>query len=194
MSPIKLTKLAPRERAGLGVAGVFILLMLAKLVVLQPAMLKIKNIDRDIAFTENELRFCKTIVASNYVAEVERIYNNVKQHMPDVQSPSTILNEMQDEIDTLANRNGISIQNMKSGETRVSEYYHEFVVRAEVVGTMQQLITFCHQLHRSPRSTQLLRIRELSVAPKKKAGQVTGAMLITRIAIPMDAEPEEKQE
>ena len=182
MSALAISKLSGRERLGLILAALFVSVFVVKFAVMKPIGEMISDLDQRIADTEQTIEYQQIVTDPARKQQVQDAYDTLRQHLLEPASSAEIVNEMQGEIERLAEIAAVLLPSSAPVELPEKPFYKEYAVQIEVEATMENLMTFLYELQKSP---QLLRAESFSITPKKKGSanlvRVRASFLITRI-------------
>ncbi|MCX5678722.1 MAG: type 4a pilus biogenesis protein PilO [Candidatus Omnitrophica bacterium] len=173
-------KLSKKEKIGLMAAIVVIALMLIDRLVISPIGNRIQRIDQEIKFSEKKLS--RDLRNMNNKDIIEREYKKYKNYVKkssvsDEEDVANILGE----IEGLARSSSVSLVDIKPQAPKRADFYKEYAIEVEVEGSMEQVITFLHDLNSS---AQLLRAVKLRIGLKdKELSAIKASLLVTKISI-----------
>jgi Tfp pilus assembly protein PilO len=173
-------KLSKKEKIGLIAAVIAIAIMLIDRLVISPISNRIQRIDQEIKFSENKLsRDLRNINNKELIeSEYKKYRGYVKRtSASDEEDVANILGE----IEGLARSSGVSLVDIKPQAPKQADFYKEYPIEVEVEGSMEQIVTFLHDLNNS---TQLLRAVKLRIGLKDRESSIIKAsLLVTKISI-----------
>lgn len=175
-----LHKLSNKEKIGLIAAIVVIALTIIDRLVISPIGDRARRLNQEIKFSETKLsRDLRNINNKGLIeSEYKKYKNYVKRtSASDEEDVANILGE----IEGLARSSGVSLVDIKPQVPKKSDFYKEYVVEVEVEGSMEQVVTFLHDLNNS---IQLLRAVKFRIGLKDRESSVIKASLqVTKISI-----------
>jgi Tfp pilus assembly protein PilO len=173
-------KLSKKERVGILAALAVIMVVLVDKLVISPVGDKVQRINQEIKFSEKKLsRDLRNINNKDAIESEYRKYKNYvkKSSASDEEDVANILGE----IEGLARSAGVNLVDIKPQATKQADFYKEYAIAVEVEGTMEQVITFLHNLNSS---TQLLRAVKLRIGLKdKESSLIKASLLVTKISV-----------
>jgi len=180
MISLRLDRLGPRERLGLGVLLVVLVVLLLDRLVCQPVVRRLREIDAEIETTEKRLAY--NLSARNTRGEVEAAYRRavgwVGRASP---APAEEIDRIKGVIDECARRAGVLLVSMEHRDPRETEFYREYAVD---IGRFEcgtpALLRFLHELAAVP---GMLRVTRLNLSPGGDEAPVRGAMSVSRVAL-----------
>ena len=178
---IDIEKLSSREKALL-VAGVCVVLILfcEKLVVTR-VRIRLQDMGRQIKTAESEIRGNDRILQMR--DEVDADYAKFSAYVMEVPEGRNPVDEMFTRIDEIASFSNIRVVGeMKEMAKESGDFFAEYSVKIDVVGTMADMIRFLHRLEISP---ELLRVKKLDLAPAggEKSIEKKATLTISRIVL-----------
>jgi len=173
-------KLSKKERIGLVVALVIIIVVLVDKLVISPVGEKFRRIDQEIDFSEKKLsRDLRNINNKDLIESEYKKYKDFvkKSSSSDEEDVANILAE----IESLARSTGVNLVDIKPQATKRTDFYKEYAIAVEVEASMEQVITFLYNLNNSE---QLLRAVKLRIGLKSKESSLMKAsLLVTKISV-----------
>ncbi len=173
-------KLSKKERVGLVAALVVIIVVLVDKLVISPVGEKVHRINQEIDFSEKKLsRDLRNINNKGLIESEYKKYKNYvkKSFASDEEDVANILAE----IEGLARSAGVSLVDIKPQAAKQTDFCKEYAIAVEVEGSMEQVITFLHNLNSS---AQLLRAVKLRIGLKdRESSAVKSSMLVTKISV-----------
>ncbi|MFH1189731.1 MAG: type 4a pilus biogenesis protein PilO [Candidatus Omnitrophota bacterium] len=173
-------KLSKKERVGLLAALAVIMVVLVDKLVISPVGDKVLHISQEIKFSEKKLsRDLRNINNKDLIESEYKKYKNYvkKSSASDEEDVANILGE----IEGLARSAAVNLIDIKPQATKQADFYKEYAIAVEVEGSMEQVITFLHNLNGS---TQLLRAVKLRIGLKEKdASIIKASLLVTKISV-----------
>ena len=173
-------KLSKKERIGLVAALIVIMVVLVDKLVISPFGEKVHRINQEIDFSEKKLsRDLRNINNKDIIESEYKKYKNYvkKSSASDEEDVANILAE----IEALARSTGVNLVDIKPQATKQADFYKEYAIAVEVEGSMEQVITFLHNLNNS---TQLLRSVKLRIGLKsKESSLIKASLMVTKISV-----------
>lgn len=172
-------KLSRKERIGLSIALVFVVISSLDRLLISPVRGKFKQIDQAVKISEMQLRHdLRNVHQRDQISKkFEKYVEYVQRSGSDEEEVAKILGE----IESLARQSDVHLAGMKPQTPKEVDFYKEYSVEIETEGEISSLTTFLHQLNTSD---QLLRVEKLRLNSRKKGGKILKAsMLITKILV-----------
>lgn len=176
----KLEKLAPREKWGLGLAALFLLVLITDRLVVQTVANRFQDLRIEEQNLTDQLAFASQVAAQK--PAVQKAYEDVSGVLATARSDAETIDEMKGMLDLLAGESGLLLVSMKHLEPRPAGTLREFIVDiGEFEGSMQAVMTFLHRVSQAP---GLLRIARLTVSPAPRSDQpLKGSVLISKVMV-----------
>jgi len=173
-------KLSARERHGLVVAALCVLVFLTDRFIFRRLTLRLDAIGRQIEVSKRELAgnlkildpARKRLVRQEY----RRVANRIRKRRTTDEEDAALLAE----VETLAEKAGVKLVGTRREEVRQAGFYEEYAVAIEFVEPLEKAVEFLYALESSPR---LLHVQRISLSPSSKepGAPLKGAMLITQV-------------
>ena len=180
MALLKLDKLGARERWGLGIALVVVLVLLVDRLVVDMVANRIQSVRAQAVAEAKELDYNRRVLQTRGPIEAE--YGRIEGLLASGLSDSEAIDEIKGEIDDLARETGVSLVSMEhrapSGDTAG---YREYVIEVrKFEGSMQSLLAFLHKVWETP---GMMRARKVTVTPGSEEGMLQGSAVISKLLI-----------
>ena len=175
-----ISKLSKKEKIGLAAAVIVVSVVIIDRLVVTPIGERFQRLGREIEVSEKKLVLDLRNISNKepISAEYEKYRNYVKRSAPsDEEEVAAVLAE----IEGLARRSDINLDDIKPQRAKETDFYKEYYVEIEVEGTMEHITIFLHNLNNSP---QLLRAVKLRLGLRDKESSVVKAsILVSKISI-----------
>ena len=148
--------------------------------IVAPVHHKLQQINHEIAISEKQLgRSLRNLNQKDVIAKAyERYTPYVKRAGSDEEEVAKILSE----IEEVARKSAVSLDNVKPQEPKKRDFYKEYSVEIEAEGDMESLVSFLHQLSAS---SQLLRPEKINLSLQERDSTIVKAsIVITKSFIP----------
>jgi hypothetical protein len=186
MIGVRLGNLSIREKVGIAIAVLAIVVLAADALVAGPLVARLSEIDRQIAADRNRILVARGVLTQG--DKVFRRMDQVRERLGAPSSSSDAMTEMKDQIDEAARRAGLKVLTMEDRERRgVTNSYDEYSaeigkLEGDEVGVLR-LINDLSDLR------GMLRVARLSLAPdpNQRPGAVKGSLLITKVVLDPDS-------
>ena len=174
------SRLSVRERNGLVVAFIFVLLALVDRLVVFPITERIKKLNEEIKLEEK--RVARNLHNLSQKAEVLKEYQRyadyVKKEKSDEEEIASLLNE----IESIASSTRIYLVNMKPQPIKQVDFYKSYAIEMEVEGEMELIIKFLYALQKSE---QLIRVKRMRLRlPRPESNVIRAYLSLTKVLIP----------
>ena len=147
---------------------------------LEPVYKKTQNLNQKIEAKKIQLR--KDFLALNKKQKIEERYNKYSQNLKLTGTDEEEIAAFLTEIESLAQKNGVRISDMKPRPSKAVDFYKKFTVDLEAEGDIKQITQFIYQLQSTP---QLLRVDRLRLETESRQSQsLKSYMLISKVVIP----------
>jgi len=189
MALLKLDRLGARERWGLGVALVVLLVLLVDQLVISMVADRIQSV-RAQAVTESKALYLNRQVLQTE-GPITAQYEAIKQLLAGELSDAEAIEAMRGAIGDLADASGVSTPgSMKPrAPSGASEGYREYVIDIpKFQSSMESLLTFLHGVWVAP---GMMRVKKLSITPSAEEGMIEGSLMISKLLIGDGAERDE---
>ncbi|MDP6631388.1 MAG: hypothetical protein QGH42_02815 [Kiritimatiellia bacterium] len=195
MAFLKLDRLGARERWGLGVALVFVLVLMVDRLVVGMVADRVSAVEAQTASDSKELDYNRGVLRSKGPTEAE--YVRIEGMLASEMSDSEAIDVIKGEIDDLARETGVDLVSMEHRSPEPSAGYTEYVIEIrKLEASMEGLLSFLHRIWEAP---GMMRVRKVMIGPGAEDGRVEGTVVVSKILIPTGAvsegeEPEAQEE
>ena len=178
----KLAKLSQRERIGLILAGVCMLMTISYAVVIRPVRNRFDRTNQDIRKASEKLARNESELDKRRQDAIRAAYTNYSHFFVKGSSADEESAEMLREIEKLSGQAGLTLLRSNPRPPVLGNVYRECVVEVDVEGPMSSCVSFLCGIQQSP---QLLRVQKLALAPqsKDKTSVVKGTLAISRVTV-----------
>ena len=175
-----ISKLSKKEKIGLVAATIVVSAVIIDRLVVSPIGERFRRLGRDIELSERKLVLdLRNISNKESISDEYEKYRNYvrKSASSDEEEVAAVLAE----IENLARRSDINLDDIKPQQAKQTDFYREYYVEIEAEGTMEHIIIFLHNLNSSP---QLLRAVKLRLGLKDKESPVVKAsIMVSKISM-----------
>ena len=171
------SKLAKKERIGLSIASLIVLLALADRLVVSPIRGVMGRLNREIEICEEELR--RDIMSMNEKKAISKEYEKYTQYVTKAGSDEEEVAKILAEIEGIARKSNVNLVDITPQAPREIDFYREYAAEIEIEGETPAIVSF---LYRLSNSTLLLRAQKLRIN-LKASGSVGAFVLVTKILI-----------
>ncbi len=192
MAFLKLDKFGARERWGLGLALVFVLVLMVDRLVVGMVAERVSAVEEQAATDSKELDYSHGVLKSKGPIEAE--YGRIEALLRSGLSDSEVIDEIKGEIDDLARGAGVDLVSMEHRAPVPSPGFTEYVIEIrKLEASMESLLSFLHQVWQTP---GMMRVRKVTIVPGADDERVEGTVVISKIMIPTgeSAAPEAEAE
>lgn len=192
MALLKLDKLGRRERWGLGLALVFVVVLLVDRLVVGMVAERVGAVASQAATDAKELDYNHGVLRSKGPIEAE--YSRIEAMLATPLSDSEAIDDIKGRIDDLAHETGVALVSMEHRTPRVASGYTEYVVEIrKLEAPMDSVLQFLHKIWASP---GMMRVRKVTIGPGAEDGMVEGTVVVAQILIPTGEQtaPESEEE
>ena len=188
-----LAKLAPREKVGLGVALVCLLIMVLYNLVVETVLTGLDDVGRDLRKAAKTLEYYdRALLRTNGVNEA---YSRVTSALAAPADRSEAMDRLNVSVEEIAQRTGLEVSATMPRETQevldkntgdhIADRYQAGIENFQA--SADSLLKFLHEIWIS---ADMLRVTKLSITSVKDSNAVKGSMLITKVALPAQAQEE----
>ena len=182
----KLDRLSYRERVFLALALVFVICVAADRLAVQFIVDQFKSQEEQTEKQRSALKRNLRIAAGERLVADD--YARIRSRLGQPASRAAAMDDLKGKIDEMARESGIVIVSMKDRDPRSTDAYEEYAIEiGRFESGTKELLAFLHRVRTFP---GMMRVSKLAVAPDKDTGQLTGAMLISRIMEKPSSEPQ----
>ena len=175
----KLAKLGSREKIGLTIAGVVLLLLVLDALVARPVAEKLKALELEIDETSAELVYNLRVL--KWSDRIRAEYVEVSGLLGAPVEPALAMDRLTAEVDTLAQQAGVEVPSMANAAPRESEHLVEYVVDVgEFEAGIDEIVRLLHTIAERP---GLLRVPRFVLTPDPDSAVFNGSMLVTRLMV-----------
>lgn len=173
----KLANLPARERVGLAVALILLLMMIVDAVIAKPLLRYLGAQEARITSTSAELEHSRDVI--RYSDSVELQYEAVKDLLGVTGPESETVEAFKNELDEMSIKQGVTLRSMRHLPPESTDYLVTYVVEVGDFETeAPALIRFLDTISSAP---GLMRVREISVSSQQTNRVVNGSMVITKV-------------
>jgi hypothetical protein len=181
----KLDNLSMREKVGLILALVTLLMLLSNALVVQPILGQLKRVNREIAALEETRRFSRVILGRR--DKVEKAYASTRTQVGVAGQEALETGQLTMRVDDMAKQAGVALEARSPLTAKEGGAYLEFGIDIKKFEASQEsLIRFLHAIAQDSRG---MRVSRISINPGKYKDHYLGAMVVTRAALKEDAAP-----
>lgn len=173
----KLTQLPLREKAGLVLALVLVVLYVTDLTVAKPLVKRLRDLDVSIKVESERLsRYHKML---SYEDSVAAQYATVKDLIGFSGTEQETIEVFKSEIDEIALRNGIRLKSMRHLVPESTDFLVTYIVEINSFeAETTALIRFLHEVTRAP---GLIRVRNMVVTSQGTGGVMSGSLVLSKV-------------
>ncbi len=173
----KLAQLPIREKAGLALALVLMLLYVTDLSVVKPLVRRLRSLEVAIEVEQKRLDHNRKVVS--YEASVESQYEGVKDLIGVSGTEQETIETFKNEIDELALRNAFRLRSMRHLTPERTAFLVSYIIEiSEFEAETPALISFLNGINRSP---GLIRVRNAVISSQRTDSMVSGSLVITKV-------------
>jgi hypothetical protein len=182
----KLDRLEPREKMWLTLALFVVLAFGIDRLMVNPVAERCRDLDLAIRAAAENLELNKVVLQQR--EQVHQSYAAVAGDLSGVGSAAEQIDAMKARLDELATQSGVKFYSREQMEPRINPAYTEYAVDVgEFEASMEGLVRFLSEL---PKGSGMMRASRLSFTPdRNRADTVRGAMLITKLVLPVETPP-----
>jgi Tfp pilus assembly protein PilO len=174
-----LSKLSKKEKIGLSVAALFLVMAFMDRLVIKPIRDRMDNIGHQIKISEEELKL--DLRSLNEKKAILQEYEKYARYVVKAGSDEEEVAKILAEIEGLARKSNVYLVDITPQAPRDVDFYKEYIAEIEVEGEMHSIVKFLYQLNDS---TLLLRTHKLRINLKEKGSDlVTAVILVTKILV-----------
>ncbi len=173
----KLEQLPGREKVGLAVALILIVLYVADLSVIKPFVRRLRELDLSVEVQQKLLDHHLKVLS--YEASVASQYEGVKDLIGVSGTEQESIEAFKNEIDELALRNAVSLRTMRHLTPEKTAFLATYIIEvSEFEAEISALINFMHAISRSP---GLIRVRNVGISSQGTDRKVSGSLVVTKV-------------
>lgn len=173
----KWIQLPVREKAGLALALVCVVLYVADVTLVKPLVRQLRALDTAINIETKRLESYKKTLS--YEASVESMYASVKDLIGVSGVEQESIEVFKSEIDEMALRSAIRLKTMRHLTPEASTFLVTYVVEInDFEAETPALINFLHAVSRAP---GLIRVRKMVLTSQSPDALVSGSLVITKV-------------
>jgi hypothetical protein len=173
----KLLQLPLREKAGLGLALVFVALYVTDLTLAKPLLRRLHSLDTAINIETERLESYKKTLS--YETSVASMYSSVKDLIGVSGVEQEGIEVFKNEIDEMALQSAIRLKTMRHLTPESTAFLVTYIVEInDFEAETPALINFLHALSRAP---GLIRVRKMVLTSQNPDGIVNGSLVITKV-------------
>lgn len=187
MALLKLDKLGARERVGLALALVCMLVLLVDRLVVGMVAGRVKAVTAQAAAESKELDYNRGVLKTQGPIAAE--YARIEARLANALSDAEAIDQIKGRVDDLARAAGVELISMEHRSPLPAEGYTEYVIEIrKFEAPMDRLLDFLHDVWQTP---GMMRVRKLTIAPGTDDATVEGSAIISTILIPTGVGTEE---
>jgi len=173
----RLSQLPLREQAGLGIACVFVLFLIADRIVVKPVSGILGRMDVEIAVADQQSDQNREVL--QYEASVQARYEQVKNLIGISAAEQDSLESFNRSVDEMALRNAISLKSMQHLPPDATDFLVTYFVEvSDFESETQSLLNFLHEIQSAP---GMLRVQKISLASQDESTTVKGSLVISKV-------------
>jgi len=181
----RISRLNAREKLGLIVSMLVIVVLVLDRVAVRPLGVRCADLELEIQREAKMLEYQASVMQAQ--PEVERQFSGIRKQLGAELPPAEAIDVMKGEVDALARETAVSLLSMKHREPRRTEFYDEYAVdigdfETDEIGLMR----FLHALLDKPGT---FHVTKLKIAPDSTGKRIKGSMTITKVSIPTPVVP-----
>lgn len=174
-----LSHLSKREKIILYLCLAMAFIFLIYNFALEPIKKKMQDLNQKVEIKQVKLE--KNLAVLSKKEKIEKKYAKYEKNMQAKGADEEEIAAFLSEIESLAQKNGLRINDMKPRPTKTVDFYKKFTVDLQAEGGIKQITQFIYQLQNDP---ELLRVDRLRLETKSQSQNLTSYMLISKITIP----------
>jgi hypothetical protein len=170
-------RLPPKEQVGIGVALVFVVLLLADKFVVQAVAREISSKDADISILEDRIRHNRTVLRlkDSVTLKYEKVSDLIGESPPGQEANESLKGE----VDEIATKAGVRLKSMQHLTPDPLDYLTTYYVDVSEYETETlNLLNFVEAVESVP---GMLRIQRLVVEAQEPNTQVKGSVVISKV-------------
>lgn len=174
-----IAKLSKKEKLGLSIALVFIMIAFMDRLVIKPVKNRVDRLNHQIQVAEEELKL--DIRNLNEKRAISREYEKYTQYVTKAGSDEEEVAKVLAEIEGLARKSNVHLVDITPQAPQEVDFYKEYAAELEIEGTMDSVVKFLYQLNNS---TLLLRAQKLRISLRTPgSSDVSALILVTKILV-----------
>ncbi len=172
-------KLSPKEKSVLYIAAFFIVAAAADRLVIAPVAGKLASLDKEIADMEAAVKRDLRMLAQKDRIALES--TKYKSFLAREGSEEEEFSGLMKEVETLANKAGVSLLEMKPGQVKQADSAKQYQVVISTEAEFRKLVEFLYGVETSK---QLLKVEKYQISPKsKEEATVKASLTISKIIV-----------
>ncbi|MCX5702233.1 MAG: type 4a pilus biogenesis protein PilO [Candidatus Omnitrophica bacterium] len=178
--PTIITRLNKKQKRIFYIAVLLVSLLLLERLIIYPIYYKIKTFNKEIQEAESEIKKNLHIISQKdkISQEKDKYYSFLSKSTSEEEEITSILKE----IEELANKASIYVEDMKPAGTKVIDSNKKYMITLNCEAQMEQLIDFMYNIENS---SKLFSIEKYEINPKARDSSVAKcSMSISKISIP----------
>ena len=181
----RLSRLDGREKFGLLVVVLAIVLLILDWAVIRPINTRCRALDVDIERESKALAYQESVLQAG--PQVDRQFTDIRERLGTAMPPAEALEVMKGEIDRLAQESEVSLIATKHRDPRHAEFYDEYALDIGDFETDEEGVArFLHAIMTAPGT---FRVTRLKIAPDNTGKRVKGSMTVTKVTAAADETP-----
>ncbi len=173
----RLSQLPPREQVGLGLACVFVLLLISDQVVVKPVSKILDRMGVEIEVAEKQDDDNREML--QYETSVEVRYEQVKNLIGVSTSEQESVERFKSSIDEMALRNAISLKSMQHLTPEPTDFLVTYFVEiSDFEAETLALINFLQEIQSAP---GMLRVKKMALSSQDETTIVKGSLVISKV-------------
>ena len=173
------SKLSKKEKTGIVVAGIIVLLAFSDGLIIRPIRERVTGLNDQIKMRREELK--RNLQNLSQKETVSREYEKYARYVTKAGSDEEAVAQILAEVEELARESRVYLVDTKPQPPVEAGFYKEYKAEIEIEGRVDAIVDFLYQLNNS---TQLLRAEKLRIASKSKVSTTAKAfILITKVLI-----------
>jgi hypothetical protein len=173
----KVAQLPGREKAGLALALVLVVLYIVDITVAKPLVRRLRKLDVEITVEEKRLNHNRKVVS--FEDSVQTQYGAVKDLIGVSGTEQETTETFKNEIDEMAQRCGVRLKSMRHlTPERTAFLITYFIEISDFEADTPALINFLHGISQAPGQ---IRVRNLVVSSQGSDSAVNGSLMVTKV-------------
>lgn len=174
-----LSGIGRKEKVGLMIAGVIVFAAIFDRIIISPISVNFRKIDSEIKM--NERKLAQGLRNINQKDEILREYQKYLPYIKSNYSEGEEVAKLLEDIESIGRNAGISIADIKPRPPKQADIYRYYYIEIEALGSMDNLMSFLHQLGSSK---ELYRAGRVLISIKsKETSTVKASILVTKVVI-----------
>ena len=174
------SNLPKKEKFGLTIGIVIVLLALLDRIVMAPIGLQFKKVNSQIK--ANEMKLARDLRNLSQKDDIAREYQKYIQYVKSNYSEGEEVAKLLEEVEGIGSSTGITINNINPNPPKQIGVYKYYLIEIDAEGKMDALMAFLYNLGNSK---QLFRASKVYISLKdKETSTVKASILVTKIVVP----------